>query len=98
MQSVNALRFEPPDHPAACFCEVCKRNKPFDFPTTIANYFMRGEVALVVGAGVSTEITGLLPYTFYEEISHCISAGVTQVFPSRKLWRNFAPAPKVAQG
>jgi hypothetical protein len=79
----KTLRFEAPSNPAACFCEMCKNNKAFDLPPTIADSFIKGEVVLFVGAGVSTEAKGLLPNSFYQEISHNIGCtDSTRPFPA----------------
>jgi hypothetical protein len=76
------LKFEAPANAGACFCEICKNSKGFDLPPTIADSFIKGEVVLFVGAGVSTEAKGLLPHTFYEEISHAIgNSDLNRPFP-----------------
>lgn len=49
-------------------CANCSTHYPVDLPDEIIDAARSGELVLFAGAGVSTEMPGLFPETFYEEI------------------------------
>ncbi len=50
-------------------CAHCQNNIDFDMPQQLLEDFLRGEVALFVGSGISTESKLVLPLTLYEEVA-----------------------------
>lgn len=48
-------------------CEICKRKKPFKFPSEIVEAYKKGQLIIFAGAGISTERKGVFPTSFYED-------------------------------
>jgi hypothetical protein len=90
------LIFEAPSHPSACICAVCKNNKKFDLPVVVADAFIKGDIILFVGAGVSTEAPDIMPHTFYEEICHEIGGAEGNPFPD--VMTSFCMSPEGRTG
>lgn len=55
-------------HSGRCTCFVCRDNQPFDLPDDLYQSFLRGNVVVFAGAGVSTESRAVFPYTLYEDV------------------------------
>lgn len=55
-------------HEVECDCVFCKQEMSFVFPTELIDEFIKGNVALFAGSGISTENQHVLKSTFYEDI------------------------------
>lgn len=52
-----------------CDCEICKHFHEFELHHDLIESFLRGDVAIFAGAGISTESRRVLKNTFYEEVA-----------------------------
>lgn len=50
-------------------CRRCQNKIDFDMPKHLLDDFLKGDVALFVGSGVSTESKNVLPDSFYEDVA-----------------------------
>src|ERR1700722_7989259 len=55
-------------HRATCVCEVCSNNHPFEIPDDLYKDFVKGNVVIFAGAGVSTESAQVYPHRLLDEI------------------------------
>jgi NAD-dependent SIR2 family protein deacetylase len=51
-------------------CIWCQNNIDFDLPEQLVDDFMKGEVVIFAGSGISTESKNILPETLYESIAY----------------------------
>lgn len=68
---------------ATCRCEACTNNHPFEIPDDLYEDFVKGNVVIFAGAGVSTESAQVFPYKFLDEIRDELEGGsaVSSFFP-----------------
>ena len=52
----------------SCTCIICQNKLPFDIPDQLYETFLKGDIVLFAGAGISTENRSVFPYTLYEEV------------------------------
>ncbi len=93
ISTAKTIVFSDPAAEAQCECEFCNRKKRFSAPMELVDLFIKGDVVLFAGAGVSSEAKGLLPDTFYEKISYEIGHNeLTRPFPD--VMEEYCTGPK----
>jgi NAD-dependent SIR2 family protein deacetylase len=50
------------------YCDICKNYHDFDFPEDLFEEFVKRDVVVFAGAGISTENKNIFPLTLYESI------------------------------
>jgi NAD-dependent SIR2 family protein deacetylase len=50
-------------------CEICKHNHPFDLPVEVLEAAREHRLVIFAGAGISTEVPAVMPYTFYDQVA-----------------------------
>jgi hypothetical protein len=75
-----------------CDCDFCKFDFPVSLPEHLIESLLAGELVIFAGAGISTESSRVLKYTFYDEIEGSVpGAGTSLSFP--ELMQRFVDLP-----
>ena len=53
-----------------CECFICKNNIEFNLPSELLEKFLKGDIAIFAGSGISTESEYILPEKFYDSITY----------------------------
>lgn len=75
-----------------CDCEFCKFDFPISLPQHLIDSLLAGELVIFAGAGISTESSRVLKYTFYDEIEGLVS-GTERSLSFPELMQRFVDLP-----
>jgi len=66
-------------------CAICKHDHDFDMPEDVLDAARTNRLVVFAGAGISTEVPTVMPYTFYDEIARQLGKDpktITTSFPA----------------
>lgn len=63
-------------------CDICKHHFDFEMPEDVLDAARHQRLVIFAGAGVSTEVPAVLPYTFYDEIASEMAIDSASAGPS----------------